>query len=411
MSEYNDLLADAREDQFESERRGYSRRQVDEYVAWRNGQFRDLETNLTEALGQVEQLRVEVSEARQAVSRPAHEEVSERVGQILKLAADEAKSDRDRSAVEIGELRAAAKQETDKIRADTKRDTDKIRAEAQNQAERMLSAAQEQSERSVAAAMTEAEQLTSAAQAEAERAVTEATTHADSTVAAAIAQAKLQLDEATARATAIHDGAERRLNLLISRHTETVRRLTEIRDVVTSLVSGEAARGSLEDEVARALGGTGAANGGAEGRPGGHQADPLQGGGHRTTQRPAGQPDGRHSAAAPAAASADAALAQPVPAGRQAGSGPTARTGSAGQAASRDGDRPDPLTGSRRDSGRYPAREADAAAHPMDGARHPADSLRHSADSLRNSTSVAGDPPREDGALDDTAATGLVIDN
>ena len=79
----------------------------------------------------------------------------------------------------------------------------------------------------------------------------EASKQAETAVATAKSQAKQQLDEATARATAIHDGAERRLNLLMSRHTEAIRRLTEIRDVVTSLVAGEADRGSLEDEVAR----------------------------------------------------------------------------------------------------------------------------------------------------------------
>jgi hypothetical protein len=64
------------------------------------------------------------------------------------------------------------------------------------------------------------------------------------------------------RATAIHDGAERRLNLLTSRHTETMRRLTEIRDVVTNLVSSETARGSLEEEVAKSVA-TGVAAGAA----------------------------------------------------------------------------------------------------------------------------------------------------
>src|SRR6201996_8601124 len=63
------------------------------------------------------------------------------------------------------------------------------------------------------------------------------------------AQAKKVLDEATARATAIHDGAERRLNLLSTRHTETVRRLTDILDGVQGLVAAEAARMSLEEEV------------------------------------------------------------------------------------------------------------------------------------------------------------------
>ncbi|HEY7278209.1 MAG TPA: hypothetical protein VH594_19730, partial [Trebonia sp.] len=54
---------------------------------------------------------------------------------------------------------------------------------------------------------------------------------------------------ATARATAIHDGAERRLKLLSTRHSDTVRRLTDILDGVQGLVAAEAARMSLEEEV------------------------------------------------------------------------------------------------------------------------------------------------------------------
>src|SRR5215469_5269973 len=254
MSEYNEVVADGRDDPFDSERRGYARRQVDEYIAWRNGQIRELESKLSQGLTEIERLRRELAEARQAGGRPAHEEVSERVGQILKLAADEAKSERERGAAEVAKMRDAAKAETDQLKADVKDETDRLRAEAQDRAERMLTAAQEQSDRAISSATAEADAVLSAAQQSAEQTVAEATSHADSTVAAAMAQAKQQLDDATARATAIHDGAERRLNLLISRHTETVRRLTEIRDVVTSLVAGEASRGSLEDEVNRALG-------------------------------------------------------------------------------------------------------------------------------------------------------------
>lgn len=253
MSEYNEVIADGRDDPFDSERRGYARRQVDEYIAWRNGQIRELETKLSQGLTEIERLRMELGEAREAAGRPAHEEVSERVGQILKLAAEEAKSERERGSVEVSKMREAAKSETDKLRSDVKEETDRLRAEAQDRAERMLTAAQEQSDRAISSARAEADSLVAAAQQTAEQTVADASKHADSTVATAIAQAKQQLDDATARATAIHDGAERRLNLLISRHTETVRRLTEIRDVVTSLVAGEAARGSLEDEVNRAL--------------------------------------------------------------------------------------------------------------------------------------------------------------
>src|ERR1022692_3634107 len=323
MSEHGELLTEAGAVQWEREVRGYNRQQVDEYVAWRSGQIRDLENRLSQGLGEVERLRRDLTEAREAGARPAHEEISERVGQILKLAADEATADRGRSAAEIAKLRESAKQETDQLRADAKRDTDQVRSDAQDQAERMLSAAQEQSESSVTAARAEAEQLLSTAQATAERAVVEATKHAESTVSAAVTQAKQQLDDATARATAIHDGAERRLNLLISRHTETVRRLTEIRDVVTSLVSGEAARGTLEDEVNRALG----VQAGAEPRqPGQH--DPLQAGGHRTGPR---QAEGRH----PGAASVlDTPAGQPLGPGRRpgaSGQAPGGRPGSSRQ--------------------------------------------------------------------------------
>ena len=258
MSEQGHLSADlGHEDQFPREMRGYSRMAVDEYVAQlrieqrslEDGK-RDLENRLSQALDDLERLKLELSAAR-SNGKPAHEEISERIGQILKLADDEAKSQRNKAEEEIGRLRSDAQAETTKLRADAKAETDRSRAEAHEQAERMLSAAQQQAETTVANAKAESESARKAAATEAQQVVADATRHAESAVATAKSQAKQQLDEATARATAIHDGAERRLNLLMSRHTEAVRRLTEIRDVVTTLVAGEADRGSLEDEVAR----------------------------------------------------------------------------------------------------------------------------------------------------------------
>jgi cell division septum initiation protein DivIVA len=249
MSEQGHLSADlGHEDQFEREMRGYSRRAVDEYVAalridlrtLEDGK-RDLENRLSQALDDLERLKLELSAAR-SNGKPAHEEISERIGQILKLADDEAKSQRVKAEEEITKLRTDAQTESAKLRADAKAETDRSRAEAQ-------------------------------------QVVSEATRQAETAVATAKSQAKQQLDEATARATAIHDGAERRLNLLMSRHTEAVRRLTEIRDVVTSLVAGEADRGSLEDEVARIV--TGAAGDGQPARP--------------ANGRSAGSAEGRHA--------------------------------------------------------------------------------------------------------------------
>jgi cell division septum initiation protein DivIVA len=255
MSENNDFHADPNHvDLFEREMRGYSRRRVDEFVAKTRSQVRDLEDRLSQTIDANERLRLELSSLRESsAEKPAHEEISERIGQILKLAEDESKAQRGRADDEIAKLREMAQEETAKLREDVKAETDKTRAEAHEQAERMLSAAQEQAESTIATATSEADKTRNSARAEAERAVTEATKQAESAVSTAKAQAKQQLDEATARASAIHDGAERRLNLLMSRHTEAIRRLTEIRDVVTTLVAGEAARGSLEEEVNRAV--------------------------------------------------------------------------------------------------------------------------------------------------------------
>jgi cell division septum initiation protein DivIVA len=296
MTEHTDRLTDLGQEDFELERRGYSRRQVDEYAAKARNHARDLENRLSHALDDNERLRQELAAARQAAgAKPAHEEISERVGQILKLADDEAKSQRNRANEEITKLRADAKAETDRQRAEAKQETDKFRAEAQSQAERMLRAAQEQAENSVAGARAEAEKTRNAARTEAERSTGEAHKQAETTVASAKAQAKQVLDEATARATAIHDGAERRLNLLMSRHTEAIRRLTEIRDVVTTLVAGEVARGSLEEEVDKAV-----ASALAEGKPGGRPAAPAEG--RHAPAGPPGQAQAAPAAAAPAAA-------------------------------------------------------------------------------------------------------------
>jgi cell division septum initiation protein DivIVA len=291
MSEQGHMSADlGHDDQFEREMRGYNRREVDEAIAalritvrsLEDGK-RDLQDRLSQALDDGERLKLELSTARSA-GKPPHEEVSERVGQILKLAADEASSMRGQAEGDIAKLRADAQAETGKLRADVKADTDRTRAEAHEQAERMLSAAQEQADSTIATAKSEADAARKSATTDAQRVLGDATKQAEAAVATAKAQAKQQLDEATARATAIHDGAERRLNLLMSRHTEAIRRMTEIRDVVTTLVAGETDRGSLEDEVARTV--AGAMSGTGDGQPNG-----------RGTAGPANRPnaEGRHA--------------------------------------------------------------------------------------------------------------------
>ncbi|HET9080496.1 MAG TPA: hypothetical protein VFO01_08265 [Trebonia sp.] len=240
MNENSDLLPNLLHEEFEMQMRGYSRRQVDDFVARRNNEIRELEQRLARALDESEHLRREVSTVRQQAlsGRPAHEEVSERIAQILKLADDEARAQKTKADDDIANLRTEAQQESERVRAD-----------AREQSERMLTAAQEQAERTISAARNEADKTRTSARTEADRLTSETRKKADQALAQAKAQAKRVLDEATARATAIHDGAERRLNLLSTRHAETVRRLTDILDGVQGLVTAEAARMSLEEEV------------------------------------------------------------------------------------------------------------------------------------------------------------------
>jgi cell division septum initiation protein DivIVA len=244
MNDNSDLLPNlTHEDAFEMQMRGYSRRQVDEFIARCRSQIRDLEQRLALALDDGEELRRDLATARQQAlgAKPAHEEVSERIAQILKLADDEARSQKTKAHEDIARQRNDAQQEADKVRA-----------EAREQAERMLTAAQEQAERAITSARAEAEKTLTAARTEAENTTSEARKKSEAVLAGAKAQAKKALDEATARATAIHDGAERRLNLLSTRHAETIKRLSDILDGVSSLVASETSRLSLEEEVDQA---------------------------------------------------------------------------------------------------------------------------------------------------------------
>jgi cell division septum initiation protein DivIVA len=376
MTEHTDRLNELGQEDFELERRGYSRRQVDEFAAKARNQARDLENRLSHAIDDNERLRQELAAARQAAgARPAHEEISERVGQILKLADEEAKSQRNRASEEITKQRADAKADTDRLRAEAKQETDKFRAEAQNQAERMLRAAQEQAENSVASARAEAEKTRNAARAEAERSITEAHKQSETAVASAKAQAKQVLDEATARATAIHDGAERRLNLLMSRHTEAIRRLTEIRDVVTTLVAGEVARGSLEEEVEKAV-----ASALSESKAAGRAAGPAEG--RHAPSGPAAQPaapvppaaaPGQAPGVAPAAGQQVPLRAQPGPRTQPSPSARTAADVPGGVGTSQGGPAARTPNGrAETDSHAGPGRPAGAG----EGARHAAGSTR-----------------------------------
>ncbi len=314
MNDNSDLLPNlVHEDAFEMQMRGYSRRQVDEFIARCRSQIRDLEQRLARALDDGEELKRDLATARQQAlgAKPAHEEVSERISQILKLADDEARSQKSKAHEDIARQRNDAQQ-----------DADKARAEAREQAERMLTAAQEQAERAITSARAEAEKTLTSARAEAENTTSDARKKSEAVLAGAKAQAKKALDEATARATAIHDGAERRLNLLSTRHTETIKRLTDILDGVSSLVASESARMSLEDEVDQATAkaiavgdSAGAARpAAAPAGTGGPAASQGGANGPATPPGPAGPgaPAGSRPAAQPPAAPASTAPSRPA---------------------------------------------------------------------------------------------------
>src|SRR6201984_1184926 len=93
MNDNSDILPNlVHEDAFEMQMRGYSRRQVDEFIARCRSQIRDLEQRLARALDNGEELKRDLATARQQAlgAKPAHEEVSERNAQILKLAHEQA---------------------------------------------------------------------------------------------------------------------------------------------------------------------------------------------------------------------------------------------------------------------------------------------------------------------------------
>ena len=307
MNDTSDLLPNlVHEDAFEMQMRGYSRRQVDEFIARCRSQIRDLEQRLARALDDGEELKRDLATARQQAlgAKPAHEEVSERISQILKLADDEARSQKSKAHEDIA-----------RQRNDAQADADKARAEAREQAERMLTAAQEQAERAITSARAEADKTLTAARTEAENTTTDARKKSEAVLAGAKAQAKKALDEATARATAIHDGAERRLNLLSTRHSETIKRLSDILDGVSSLVAAETARMSLEDEVdqvtAKTIAAAQAGEQAGAARPAGtsgpaaaNAPTPPNGPGGPAAPRPAAQSAGGTAPSRPAAATA-----------------------------------------------------------------------------------------------------------
>ncbi|WP_436762600.1 hypothetical protein [Streptosporangium sp. V21-05] len=272
------------EDSFEVVMRGYSRRQVHDYMDRHRHQIRDLEERLGRAIDQAEQGRIELVEARKRISDAPqdYDELGQRLSQILKLGEEEAASKKQVAEAESIKLRDdtvaeaerlitsardraegilnAAQQEAERRVAEATAAAEQMLAQAGNDAEETLNAARAESEETLRGARTEADRMVTSARSEAERTVQEARAEADSTLSAASAEAEATvlaantdahstLSTAQQRAAALDETTGRRVVYLTDTHHEVMRRLHEMGAVLGDLLHREGTSGPLVDEA------------------------------------------------------------------------------------------------------------------------------------------------------------------
>jgi cell division septum initiation protein DivIVA len=225
-----------REDSFDTAVRGYNRQQVMDYMARTASLVTRLEQHLAAARADADRARDEAEHAHAEVerlrleaaeSKPVHEEVSGRLSQILRLAAEEADQERATADAEIAQLRA----------------------ESQAESERLLAQAQDQAERELAEARETADRELADARARAERDLTSAREEAERLRVVSVRQADELIDEAQRRSGAVNEVSGQRLETLTATHGEAVLRLGQIRDVLADLLDRDAAAGSLAQVV------------------------------------------------------------------------------------------------------------------------------------------------------------------
>src|SRR3954451_6987895 len=86
------------ENLFETVFKGYHKRQVEDYIAWLQEQVSAVKAELSDARHELTVTREDlVSTRAQLQARPAHEEISVRMAQILRLAEEEAQQERDQA--------------------------------------------------------------------------------------------------------------------------------------------------------------------------------------------------------------------------------------------------------------------------------------------------------------------------
>ncbi|GLX00626.1 hypothetical protein [Microtetraspora sp. NBRC 16547] len=257
---FPDLLSD---DSFEVVMRGYSRRQVHDYMIRTRNQIRDLEERLARTIDQAEQGRVELAEARRRLAEAPQnpDELGERLSQILKLAHEEAAANKEASQSEASRLRDQATTEAERVITTAREQADSIRSAAQEEAERrvadatsaaerLLAQAGSDAEETLGTARAEAEDTLRAARAEADRQLTVARLEVETLVGDARAEAHSTLTAAQQRVAALDEHTGRRVAYLTDTHSEVMRRLGEIGSVLGDLLHREGAAGPLIDEAA-----------------------------------------------------------------------------------------------------------------------------------------------------------------
>ena len=208
------------QDRFPTVRKGgYDKAHVDDYYVRMDNQFKDLRERLQRMDEELEQHKRDLAIAREkAQTKPEHEQISERMAEILRIAEEEAKERRSRVESEVEEAEKKAKGEISEYRK-----------EAEEHAERIVSSAREEANGMVSGAKKEAEQLRAQAKQDGDR----------------------RLSEAEARAKKIHDTADRRLATLTATHAEALRRLKDMHSTLADLVTAEDEAGALETGLSR----------------------------------------------------------------------------------------------------------------------------------------------------------------
>jgi hypothetical protein len=225
-----------REDSFDVAVRGYNRQQVLEYMSRSSQLLASLEQNLAVARADVQRARAEADRARAEAerlraapveSKPVHEEVSARLSQILRLAAEEADQERSKADAEISKLRDESQADAERMISEARERADRELAEARDTADRELAEARDTAEEELRAAHEEADRIRQSAE----------------------EQSTDLLDDAARRAGAINEASDQRLDTLTATHGEAVLRLGQIRDVLADLLDRDAAAGSLAQVV------------------------------------------------------------------------------------------------------------------------------------------------------------------